>query len=200
LSLKGEFEAAQTAALKGLAIAIENDLEYRQLQARIDLGLRAYERGDFEQALTYLSQVQDRSTLERDQIWIEIILGLTMYQLGKDQLRPYLVKRLRGPITLALYNLPLAGLLFKQAGFLERAASLLALFSRHDLRPWREALIPLREAFAKSTNVIAFLTLKETLAAALPPEDFAAAWERGQSLDLAATIAKLAEELSQPQT
>lgn len=194
LSLKGDFAEAHRAALEGLAISTEHNLEYRQLQARIGLGMRAYERGDWAEAFTYLSQVQDRATLDIEQIQIEIVLGLTISELGIEQVRPYLVKRLQGPLTLALYNLPLAALLCQQTDRLERAATLLALFTKHALPTWQGSLyIVIR----KSPNALALLTLQETLAAALPPDHFAAAWARGEALDLATTIAALAEEFVQ---
>jgi len=190
LSKKGEFEKAETAVLDGMAIAEEHNLAYLQRQARVDLGMRAYERGDFEGAFAHLSEVQDRSTIFRDQVRIEVTLALTVDQLGQDDLtRRYLVKRLRKPVNLALYSLPLAVLRFKRAGNFERAASLLALFTLHDNLSYLARLDATRSLFQP---------LKEALTAALPPAVFAAAWEQGQSLDLAATLAELAEELSLP--
>jgi predicted ATPase len=191
LAAKGDFEEAQTAALEALAIAEENNLEYRLLQARMDLGLRAYERGDFEQSLAYLSQVQARSTTRGNRWRAETVLGLTMFHLGKDdRSRSYLAKRLRGPVNLAGHNLPLAVLLFKETGNLEWAASLLALFLTLHEGDLSGLLGP------RTASEI--WSIRDALAAALPPERFAAAWERGQQLDLAATLAALAEELSQP--
>lgn len=155
----------------------------------MDVGMRAYERGDFTQAFAHLSEVQDRITIFRDQVRIEVTLALTLEQLGQDNLtRPYLVKRLRGPINLALYSLPLAVLLFKRAGNVERAATLLALFTLHDQLSYLARLDATRSLFQP---------LMAALTAALPPERFAAAWTRGEALDLETTITELAEELAQ---
>lgn len=186
LSKKGDFAGAQRAALEALAITQEHNLEYRQLQARMDVGMRAYERGDFTPAFAHLSEVQDRITIFRDQVRIEVTLALTVDQLGQDDLtRSYLVSRLRGPINLALYSLPLAVLLFKRAGNFEQAATLLALFSLHDQLSYLARLDATRSLFQP---------LKAALTAALPPDRFTAAWARGEALDLATTLVELAEE------
>ena len=190
LSQKGDAEGAQTAALEALAIADENQLEYRQLQARMDVGLRAYERGDYEQAIAYLGQVQDHLTTDGNQRRVEVRLGLTVYHRGQADLAwRYLANRLQHPAKLALYSLPLAALLFHQAGLTERATVLLALFMAHN------RAMPLHLDRKVSSELTSF---QATLAAALTSEVFAAAWEQGRSLDLTMTLADLADELSPP--
>jgi tetratricopeptide (TPR) repeat protein len=190
LSQKGDFDGAQTAVLEALAIADEHSLEYRQVQARMDVGLRAYERGDYEQAFAYLGQVQERLTTEGNQRRVEIRLGLTMYHRGQADLAwQYLANRLHQPAKLALYSLPLAAMLFHKAGLAERATGLLALFLSHN----RSVPLHLENKVALELD-----SFKATLAAALTPEVFAAAWEQGRSLDLTTTLTDVAEELSQP--
>jgi predicted ATPase len=190
LAAKGDFEAAQSAALESLAIAEANSLEYRGLQARMDLGLRAYERGDFEQALAYLSQVQARSTTMGNQLRVETTMGLTMFQLGQaEKSWAFLANRLRGPVTLAGHNLPLGALLFNESGDPERAVSLLALFSTLHTGDLSGLVGP------RIASEIG--SIRERLAAALAQDRFEAAWDRGQQLDLATTLRELAEALAQ---
>lgn len=190
LAAKGDLEQAQRSALEALAIAEANNLAYRQLQARMDLGLRAYERAEFAQALAYLSQVQARSTTYGNQMRIEVVSGLARFHLGQPEgTWPYLASRLCEPVKLAYYNLPLAALLFQEAGKLEEAVRLLALFFTVHGKGL-SGLLGRRIASEIES-------LKEALAAALPVQRFAAAWADGQQLNLAATLAELAERLAQ---
>ncbi|HRW08894.1 MAG TPA: BTAD domain-containing putative transcriptional regulator [Caldilineaceae bacterium] len=188
LSKKGDFAAAQSAAQEALAIAQAHNLGYRQQQAKMDVGMRAHERGELAQAFSQLRQVQDRATVFRDQVRIEVILALTLDELGqKDQTLSYLVERLQGPIDLALYSLPLAVLYFKRTGEVERAVTLLALFTMHDKfshLAWLDA------------NRSYMQHLREDLRTAVAPDRFAAAWMRGKALDPATTLSALAEELA----
>ena len=185
---KGDFERARKAVLEALAIAEENHLEYRQLQARMQLGFWAYERGEYEQALAHLSHVQGRSTTYSNQRRVAFVLGLTMAHLGKDDLtRSYLARRLRGPVALASHNLPVAAFLFKEVGDYVRATQLLALFST--LHVDISGMLGHRIAAEMQS-------MQDELATALQPEVFAAAWEQGKQLDLTVTLAALAEELS----
>ena len=139
-----------------------------QLQTRMDLGLRAYERAEFAHAFAYLSQVQAHSTTYGNQLRIEVVSGLTRFHLGPPaEIWSYLAQRLRGPVNLTHGNLPLAVLLFQQAGDLERAAGLLALFSTlHGENP--SGLLG-RRIGAELQSI------KEALAATLLPDRFAAA-------------------------
>ncbi|MCB0107874.1 MAG: tetratricopeptide repeat protein, partial [Caldilineaceae bacterium] len=188
LSKKGDFAAAQSAAQEALAIAQAHNLGYRQQQAKMDVGMRAHERGDLAQAFSQLRQIQDRATVFRDRVRIEVILALTLDELGqKDQTLSYLVERLQGPIDLALYSLPLAVLYFKRTGEVERAVTLLALFTMHDKfshLAWLDA------------NRSYMQQLREDLRTAVAPDRFAAAWARGEALDPATTLSALAEELA----
>ena len=188
LSRKGDFQAARAYAHKGLAIAQENNLEYRTQQAKMDIGMRAYERGDIEEALSVLGKIQDHPTVHRDQIRIETRLALAMAQLGKEDLAwQYLLRRLRGPTKLAQCNLILAIFLFTQAGEYARAVTLLSLFTVQGTQV----------AFWSGLNVDhKFQSLCTQLTTMISPDAYAAAWEKGQQADLDETIAALAEELS----
>lgn len=189
LAAKGDWAAAQQAATEALAIAQTHGLVYRQLQARMELGMRAYERAAYAEALTYLRQIQDQSTTYGNQMRIEIVTGLTRFHLQSPAENwPYLARQLHGPVNLRHCNLPLAALLFQQTGDLERAASLLALFATFfDENP--SGLL--------GRHIAAEIrTIKEALAAALPEERFIAAWAQGEALDPATTLNGLAEELT----
>lgn len=184
---QGEIEKAQTLILEALAIAEENNLEWRQLQAWKVLGIMANMQADYAQALHYLTQIQDRNpTMEWFKKSVEIWLGLTVYGLGQYGLaRQHLVSGLRHR-RVALDGLSLAALLFNQAGHPERATILLALAFHASQRGY---------TLVWGTKHPLVLRLKEALAEALPPDVFAAAWEQGQRLDLAETVTDLLTEL-----
>ncbi|MEZ4861575.1 MAG: BTAD domain-containing putative transcriptional regulator [Caldilineaceae bacterium] len=189
LAAKGDWTAAQQAATEALAIAQTHGLVYRQLQARMDLGMRAYERAAYAEALAYLRQIQDQSTTYGNQMRIEIVTGLTRFHLlPPAENWSYLAGRLHGPVNLRHCNLPLAALLFQQAGDLERAASLLALFATF-FGEHPSGLLG-RQIAAE------IQAIKEALTAALPEERFAAAWAQGEALEPATTLSGLAEELT----
>jgi tetratricopeptide (TPR) repeat protein len=188
----GRHEEARIHAQQALAIAEENSLEYRCLQAKMDVGTRAYQRGDLEEAIGVLSEIQDRPTIYRDQLRIETTLALAMAQLDNAGLAwEYLARRLRSPTRLTHCNLPLAVFLFAQAGKYARAVTLLALYTERGKLSYQ---------FANLRWNAKFQALHTQLATALGPQTYAVAWEQGAQLDLQKALTALADELSRTET
>jgi predicted ATPase/DNA-binding SARP family transcriptional activator len=186
-TIRGNFDEAQRLSNDALAGFRDMGSRYWSSVVLHRLGWNAYLAGHPEQSRRYLLEAlaildDIGSTNARPHIMLSYTeQALGNYVAARHHLcvgLRYAVEEGKGRIRGMISGAMLAA----HEGQLERAVERLALALEHPAMSY--AYRPVAES------------LRDELEAELPPEVFAAAWERGQALDLDATVAELIDELS----
>jgi len=187
LFLEGDFDQARSLIEEVQEIAKESNRFSRiERQTLTVLGYLALVEQDYQSAKLFFAE-----TLLADSVAPELSLGLTYIACESgDQVnaRQHLWNALRPSVpylvpAMAILCLPAAALISQDEGEIERAVELLALAHKHPHG--------FNNLFQKWPQLI---RLRTKLGAALSQEVLAAAWERGQTLDLAETLTTLADQ------
>jgi hypothetical protein len=188
---QGDFAAVQALAEEVQTIALEINSREAKRRAQILFGFLAGLNEEYAACRQLMHQAAYQRKFTYNIAWMMMGLclaacGLGEMQIARQQLQQVLeMSRARKWPAVMAQCLPFAAIIKANGTEAGRAVELLALAFHHPLSPkgWLEKW-PL------------LTRLRAELEAALSPAVFATAWERGQALDLEATIQTLLAELS----
>jgi tetratricopeptide (TPR) repeat protein len=183
--LRGEDKQAYELAQETYNVAIEYNIPDYQGFALAILAVVMVGRGAIDKAQAYIAEMDTLVVdefdywIEADKYWARSLVAMASNNLvaAKRWCHAALQVGLTSGGTLMIWSLPVAALIAAHEGRVERAVELLALALHHptSAKQWLE-----KWAFFKARQV----ELQAKLGT-----DYQAAWQRGMTLDLAATVA-----------